>query len=381
MCPEELMIHLKKRKDKVLANMKFIGNLFLRQLLAVKVIGQVVHDLIGIKDTHPEEHMIECVCALLEAIGYTLDATQHGKMLMSQFSARLIDLKRLQRPEGGDVYSKRIQFAIQGLFELRQNGWQKKLFKEQAKSKDDIRKDAMKDARQQQKGNDVHFVTQVVGARPAYIDELKALGPKANQPKKEGEPKIEWNEAYVKKIFGYFQEDKNGNEFIAEWSNAKPTGAEGAMGIGWLLDLGFSERHKDRASNQREQQLVSEAIVHLVLGKQCSWECLREALAPRLATLEDLLLDYPQVDSFFHALYAELLTKCGSNFNNTVLKPLPDSKKFTWGLLVNTMKRVKSNAGAEAARKALPHLMEALRGLKNMSDGDVKKLLQKENAL
>ena len=58
---------------------KFIGHLFLRQLLAVKagtnqhlhssglrlcqVIGQVVHDLIGIKDgnTVPEEHMIECL--------------------------------------------------------------------------------------------------------------------------------------------------------------------------------------------------------------------------------------------------------------------------------------------------------------------------------
>ena len=59
----------------MLANMKFIGNLFLRQLLAVKVIGQVVHDLVGIKEGNalPEEHMIECVCELLQAIGFTLD--------------------------------------------------------------------------------------------------------------------------------------------------------------------------------------------------------------------------------------------------------------------------------------------------------------------
>eukprot|EP00438_Fugacium_kawagutii_P015395 Skav225155 [mRNA] locus=scaffold1056:303579:304109:- [translate_table: standard] len=101
---------MKKRKGKMLANIKFIGNLFLRQLLAVKVIGQavfapvcvkgtmfkrmlhsmfvirfvcqlslgawkVVHDLVGIKEGNalPEEHMIECVCELLQAIGFTLD--------------------------------------------------------------------------------------------------------------------------------------------------------------------------------------------------------------------------------------------------------------------------------------------------------------------
>ena len=56
---------------EVLANMKFIGNLFLRQLLAAKVIGQVVHDLIGLKETLPEEHMIECVCELLQAAALT----------------------------------------------------------------------------------------------------------------------------------------------------------------------------------------------------------------------------------------------------------------------------------------------------------------------
>lgn len=35
----------------------------------------MVHDLVGIKDggALPEEHMIECVCELLQAIGFTLD--------------------------------------------------------------------------------------------------------------------------------------------------------------------------------------------------------------------------------------------------------------------------------------------------------------------
>merc|ERR1740123_2698973 len=91
--PADLAHEMQLRKKKMLANMKFIGHLFLRQLLAVKVIGQVVHDLIGIKEGLPEEHMIECTCELLCTIGYTLDLTQNGKALTSQFLSRLVDLK------------------------------------------------------------------------------------------------------------------------------------------------------------------------------------------------------------------------------------------------------------------------------------------------
>lgn len=68
---------MKKRSDKLLANMKLIGNLFLRQLLHVKVIGQIVYDLIVIIDNPPKEHMIECVCELLRVIGHTLDGTEN----------------------------------------------------------------------------------------------------------------------------------------------------------------------------------------------------------------------------------------------------------------------------------------------------------------
>ncbi|CAK0818891.1 unnamed protein product, partial [Prorocentrum cordatum] len=127
---DDLRIDVGKKKAKVLANMKFIGNLFLRQLLAVKVIGQVVHDLIGIKDAPIEEHMIECVCELLQAIGFSLDNTQHGKMLVTQFSHRLMDLKKEVDPATGrHLFSKRIQFRIQDLIDLRSHNWQKKLFK------------------------------------------------------------------------------------------------------------------------------------------------------------------------------------------------------------------------------------------------------------
>merc|ERR1711972_1203164 len=136
----------------------------------------VVHDLIGIKESgngQLEEHMIECVCELLQAIGYTLDATQHGKALMTQFACRLADLRRSTSDKGDAVFGARIKFKIQDLLDLRANDWQKKLFIEQAKPKDEIRKDAMREARQAARGNDVMFATQTAGMRPDYIEVFK----------------------------------------------------------------------------------------------------------------------------------------------------------------------------------------------------------------
>jgi len=117
-------LEMKGQKDKMLANMKFIGNLFLRQLLAIKVVGQVVYDLVGIKQAPPEEHHIECVCHLLRTIGFRWDGTQHGKVIMSQFLARLQDLRRTKGPDGRILYSERIQIQIQDLLNLRSHGWQ-----------------------------------------------------------------------------------------------------------------------------------------------------------------------------------------------------------------------------------------------------------------
>merc|ERR1712048_917602 len=44
---DEMAHQMTKRKDRILANMRFIGHLFLRDLLAMKVISSVLHDLIG----------------------------------------------------------------------------------------------------------------------------------------------------------------------------------------------------------------------------------------------------------------------------------------------------------------------------------------------
>merc|ERR1740121_998596 len=128
---------LKKQKmDRIVANMKFIGHLFLRQLIVVKVLSTVIHELMSYKES-PEEHEIECVCVLLQTVGHELDDKEHGRMLMVQYAARLMDLKRSVTSDGKLVLSERVCARIQELLDLRQNGWQKRTPQATAQAEED----------------------------------------------------------------------------------------------------------------------------------------------------------------------------------------------------------------------------------------------------
>merc|ERR1719454_1396651 len=160
---DELEVIVKKQKDRVLGNMKFIGQLSLRKLLSHKVVREVVVRLV-FKSEPPEEHYIECFCMLVRNIGATLESSDQGKSYMQQFANRMKDLA------ASNDYSKRIKFAIQDVLELRTNDWQERVLKEQMKTKDQIRKDAVREARAQQGGAQNPYASmQIAGQRPQYI--------------------------------------------------------------------------------------------------------------------------------------------------------------------------------------------------------------------
>jgi len=350
---QALVLEMKRRKDKMLANMKFIGHLFLRQLLAVKVIGQVVHDLIGIKEGGglPEEHMIECVCELLQAIGYTLDDTPHGENLMNSFAARLRDLSKHPGADGKAIFSKRICFQIENLLDLRKNRWQKKLFKELAKTKDDVRKDAIKEANKAARGGgqEILFTTQVVGARPAYIDDIKAKA--KPKPAENASAKPAFDQGYVKKLFQYYAEDKRGDNLASDWNKAAPSAKDCKQGIEWLAEVGFNDPAK--------ADKVAETIAEIMHRKLAGWEALKEAIAAHVISLEDLKIDLPQCDLFFHMLMSRLIAL--DNFSGLAFKSVQQTllanntepHPFAWSLLLGTLRKVKERGGQEAVRKAL----------------------------
>lgn len=79
-------------RNRSIALSMFIGHLHVRQLLAPRVMAQVMHDLVGVRDRTPQSHLVECACELLLVIGPSLDATGQGNMLMTQFLARMSNL-------------------------------------------------------------------------------------------------------------------------------------------------------------------------------------------------------------------------------------------------------------------------------------------------
>jgi len=167
----ELDFRRKKRKDRVLSNMKFIGHLFLRQLLSAKVIGSVIQELTlcNSVDQVPEEHVIECAVELLLAIGYTLESMPAGSKALGQVCGRLLDLKNTRRG-GNAVYCKRVQFGIQDLLDARQKGWARKVFSGVAKTKDEIRMEQEKELSALARGKEVASGERVVaGQRPTYL--------------------------------------------------------------------------------------------------------------------------------------------------------------------------------------------------------------------
>jgi len=172
MDPDQEFIKKKKTKERILANMKFIGHLFLRQMLSARVIGSVIKELTLCDDADqvPEEHVIECAVELLMSVGHTLEGMPAGKQAMGQVCGRLLDLKGRKTRNGKSIYCKRIQFAIQDLLDARKAGWARKVFGGVAKTKAEIKMEQERDLNSQAYGGEVASGQVVIsGQRPEYI--------------------------------------------------------------------------------------------------------------------------------------------------------------------------------------------------------------------
>lgn len=172
---EELEMLRKKRKDRMRANMKFIGHLFLRQLLSAKVIGSILCELVLCEQATilPEEHALECACELVVAVGYTLESMPPGQLALKQVCGRLQDLKGSKLENGKSAYCKRVQFLIQDLLDTRAAGWTKRVFKTAAKTKDEIRMDMEREISEGAHRKGPVGAEQVVtGARPVYLSSV-----------------------------------------------------------------------------------------------------------------------------------------------------------------------------------------------------------------
>jgi len=110
--------------NSLIAVVSFIGHLYVRRLVAARVVAQVVHDLIGVRDRQPEQNLIHCVCELMQVVGKAIDSNKQGNMLMTQFLARLSHLAASRKRDTEEaIYTQDVRDCIKAVHEARFQHW------------------------------------------------------------------------------------------------------------------------------------------------------------------------------------------------------------------------------------------------------------------
>jgi len=121
---EKLDVVTKELEHSLTACVTFIGRLYVRKLVAARVIAQVVAETIGVSERQPHAGCIRCVCELFYVIGHFMDDSQPGKALMGQFFTRTDNLGALRNPTTNVViYEQKIRDMITDMHQARFLQW------------------------------------------------------------------------------------------------------------------------------------------------------------------------------------------------------------------------------------------------------------------
>lgn len=108
-----------KVKRRMLGNIKFIGELYLKRMLMDKIMFFCIINLVSTDP--PDEEDIEALCNLITTIGATLEnSSQKAK---PQLDACFAALKQMKESKPS-ILQSRFRFMIQDLFDLRAARWQ-----------------------------------------------------------------------------------------------------------------------------------------------------------------------------------------------------------------------------------------------------------------
>lgn len=106
-------------KQKILGNVKFIGELYKLDMLGEPHLHKMLRSLITSKSSASTEKNcedMECLAQLIKTCGKNLD-TELGKQLMDQY------FDRMEQYSQSSKYPPRIRFLLRDLIELRKNTW------------------------------------------------------------------------------------------------------------------------------------------------------------------------------------------------------------------------------------------------------------------
>eukprot|EP01054_Gregarina_sp_Poly1_P008158 Gregarina_sp_Poly_1__8157@NODE_471_length_8141_cov_141_032821_g382_i0_p1_GENE_NODE_471_length_8141_cov_141_032821_g382_i0NODE_471_length_8141_cov_141_032821_g382_i0_p1_ORF_typecomplete_len1091_score189_63MIF4G/PF02854_19/4_9e39MIF4G/PF02854_19/2e03_NODE_471_length_8141_cov_141_032821_g382_i036216893 len=136
MTEEDIENERVKRKTRTLGNMRFIGELNLRKIVANTALATILEKLVEGDPQYPPAHVVECVCELLTTIGYHMDNSEKE----GDKGALNTVFSHLQEFHERRIYESRINFKIQNLLELRGSNWRTKFtFVDKANTLSNIR--------------------------------------------------------------------------------------------------------------------------------------------------------------------------------------------------------------------------------------------------
>jgi hypothetical protein len=124
------------QKRRMLGNIKFIGELYMKGMLVEKIMHTCIVHLMG-DINNPSEEDIEALCNLLTTIGSKLDHAKAQSHMDTYFN-RLSEIG-----QNKEKLSSRIRFMIMDLIDLRKNDWVPRMKKQEAKSQDQVRKEQL----------------------------------------------------------------------------------------------------------------------------------------------------------------------------------------------------------------------------------------------
>ncbi|PAA94720.1 hypothetical protein BOX15_Mlig018935g1 [Macrostomum lignano] len=119
---EERDEQMKKAKDQYYGNIRFIGELFMKDILTANIIHQCI--VSQLKSDHSSKSMftesLECLFELLKTVGKKLESENNAKARIDQYFERI---KKLINSK--EIESK-VRFRLQDIVEMRQRNWERR---------------------------------------------------------------------------------------------------------------------------------------------------------------------------------------------------------------------------------------------------------------
>lgn len=127
----------KRVKVRTMGNIKLIGELFKKKMIAEKILHACVTDLLGAPKSDPPEENVEALCNLLVTVGKEMDESPKlPQQMMEMYFARLLALSE------NEALDSRVRFLCRDVIELRRAEWVPRVKKLEAMTLSEIHAEA-----------------------------------------------------------------------------------------------------------------------------------------------------------------------------------------------------------------------------------------------